>query len=125
MWCGLLGLSDFMGIRQELGINGEHRVLGNEIDAAEFRGYMISEVKHLKELINEGKKERRYDVKVFKEFCKECQTTQNKRHIAVQNELKVLNAFKNKALGLALVVGGLGAGIFQFFLDVYFKFRGG
>ena len=43
--------------KESLGINGEHKALGNEFGMAEFKGFMISEVSNIKDSVKEIKEE--------------------------------------------------------------------
>ena len=41
--------------KSDLGLNGGHRLLGNEISNSEFKGFVVSEIRHIKETIRELK----------------------------------------------------------------------
>ena len=43
--------------KTSLGINGEHKALGNEFGMAEFKGFMVSEMANAKEVLKEIKEE--------------------------------------------------------------------
>lgn len=118
--------------KKEYGVNGEHRVLGREFDMHEFKGYTISEIRNIKDILKEMKqdnfremKEMREqqarELKVIIESCNTCRTNVNVRVDDCEKDIKDLNAFKNRVLGLAALAGIAATALFNLGLGLLAK----
>jgi len=106
--------------KQELGINGQHKALGREFEMAEFKGYTIAELNSIKGLLKEMKDDY---VRETIEFTKACQGHRESIGIRIkdcESNISGLEAFKNKVLGIAALVGIM-AGIIGNFITGFFK----
>lgn len=52
-----------MRTKKDLGINGVHSKLGNEVDMPEFKGFMTSEMGNMKDYMKEMKEELKEEIK--------------------------------------------------------------
>jgi hypothetical protein len=112
-------------MKQDLGINGEHTQLGRELNMAEFKGYTVAEIKNIKDMIKEMKEEQIREMKEFRCACADHRKGVYERMNAHSKKIDDLQAFKNKVLGIAILVGSVAGVVGNFVLTVLMKLKGG
>lgn len=97
-------------------INGEHKALGNELSIAEFKGYTVSELESIKNLIKELKQDYLRESSEFRNACVIHRQQILEKIGENEKEIRSLSYFRAQILALSSALSIVAGAVVSFFL---------